>query len=741
METVLELSNDKISRDNSGGKASSLNQLSSVNVRVPEGFVVTTKAFKSHMDKVSQEQINDYLSEGNIKERSKSLRELIIENSVSEDISEDITREYSSLFGDNERVAVRSSATAEDTEDASFAGQQETYLNVEREDVVDKVKECWASLFTERACRYRDKHDVSHQDAEMAVVVQKMVDADTSGVLFTSNPVNGDNEITIESTWGLGEGVVSGEVTPDRFVLDGESGDTITEDISKKKKMFEWNGSETVVSGVPEEKMNAKTLSDDQIRVLWENAKKILEHYDNPQDVEWAIEEDNLYILQSRPITSIRDENMTENTDDEILVQGLGASPGKNSGRVRLVSQIDETDRVSSGDVLVTEVTTPDMVPAMQRAEAVVTDEGGMTSHAAIVSRELGVPAIVATTNATEKLGEDSIVTVDGNKGVVTKGEYMGNQGESDDVENLKPDTPVTPMTATEVKVNVSLPQAAERAAATGSDGVGLLRIEHLILGLEHTPKNYIENNGRDEFVEELVEGIQRVSEEFYARPVRVRTLDAPTDEFRDLEGGQSEPVEDNPMLGYRGIRRSLDSREIFGCQLEAYKRLRSMGYDNVEIMFPLVNDSDDVDKIIGRMESVGIDPEKHRWGVMIETPSSAIQIDSITDRPIDFVSFGTNDLTQYTLAVDRNNERVSDRFDDTHDSVIKLIKDVVEVCRRKNVDTSICGEAASKNEMIEKLVSSGVTSLSVNIDAVRDVQHEVKRREQRQILDDVIDD
>jgi pyruvate,water dikinase len=702
---------------------------------------VTTQSYRDHIQKIALGDVDTYLSTGDIDTKSAELRDEILTTPVPTAVSDRILGIYDKEFADDDRVAVRSSATAEDMEDASFAGQQDTYLNVQRDDLIERVKECWASLFTKRACVYRERNDISHEDAEMAVVVQEMVDATISGVLFTNDPVSGDDEMTIESAWGLGEGVVSGEVTPDRFVVDGDTGNLITTDLSTKRQQYTWNGDETELIAVAEGKQEVRTLTDDQIQALWTKAQEITDYFGEPQDIEWAIDDGELYILQSRPITSIT-SSATADTETGVLVEGLGASPGTAAGTVRFIRQIDETDRVTGDDILVTSVTTPDMVPAMQRAAAVITDEGGMTSHAAIVSRELGVPSVVGATNATEILNDGQEVTVDGEKGVITAGaETDSAEEQTDDIETLRPETPVTPMTATDIKVNVSLPQAAERGAATGADGVGLLRLEHLILGLEQTPTSYIEEHGENAFVNELVEGIQTVADEFYARPVRIRTLDAPTDEFRKLEGGESEPVEDNPMLGHRGIRRSLETETVFRYQLEAFKRLREVGYDNVEIMFPLVNDADDVDAIIQLMSDVGIDTTKTRWGVMIETPAAALQVESITDRPIDFVSFGTNDLTQYTLAVDRNNERVADRFDETHDSVVTLIKDVIEVCRAKDVDTSICGEAASKTTMIRQLIDSGVTSLSVNIDAVRDTQHEVKRREQRLILDSALED
>jgi pyruvate,water dikinase len=293
-------------------------------------------------------------------------------------------------------------------------------------------------------------------------------------------------------------------------------------------------------------------------------------------------------------------------------------------------------------------------------------------------------------------------------------------------------------MTATEVKVNVSIPSAAERAAATGADGVGLLRLEHMILSLGKTPERYIADHGEEAYVDRIVDGVRGVADEFYPRPVRVRTLDAPTDEFRQLEGGEDEPSEHNPMLGYRGIRRSLDRPEVFEHELVAFKELFEMGYDNVEVMFPLVNDASDVRGARRLMEQVGIDTDKRSWGVMIETPASALQVEEMAHVGIDFASFGTNDLTQYTLAVDRNNEQVADRYDAFHPAVRQLIGRTIEVCREHDVATSICGQAGSQTDMVRYLVNEGITSISANIDAVRDVQHEVKRVEQKLLLDSV---
>ena len=626
---------------------------------------------------------------------------------------------------------------------ASFAGQQETFLNITREDLIQRIKECWASLFTQRAIYYRNEQGFDHDIVDIAVVVQRMVDADKSGVMFTSHPSSGEAKLIIEAAWGLGEAVVSGSVSPDNYVIDRETGEVLSATVADKKieMVKDAETGETIEREVPEDRRNVRVLDEAELGRLVELGERAETHYDEPQDVEWAIVGDDVFMLQSRPITTIsegsKSESAANENDGDVLLKGLGASPGIASGPVRIIGKLDQLDKVGEGDIIVTEMTTPDMVPAMKRASGIITDEGGMTSHAAIVARELGAPAVVGAGSAIEQLEDGQIVTIDGDKGSVTAGAVEPDE-ETDAVEEVRPQNPVKPMTATEVKVNVSIPEAAERAAATGADGVGLLRMEHMILSTNKTPERYIEDHGEDAYVEEIVDGVRGVADEFYPRPVRVRTLDAPTDEFRQMEGGENEPHEHNPMLGYRGIRRSLDRPELFEHELEAFRQLFEMGYDNVEIMFPLVNDAEDVIRARNLMESAGIDPEKRTWGVMVETPAAALTVEEMADAGIDFASFGTNDLTQYTLAVDRNNEHVADRFDELHPSVLRLIGDTIEACRERDVATSICGQAGSRPEMVRFLVNEGVSSISANIDAVRDVQHEVKRKEQKLLLDSV---
>ncbi|WP_227131619.1 pyruvate, water dikinase [Halorubellus salinus] len=753
-----------------GGKGASLGELTAAGLPVPPGFVVTAGTYRRFIEEAGiaddlfeavDVDVDDTKALAAAQERAS---ELILNSPFPDELREEILSAYADLGDGEEFVAVRSSATAEDLPDASFAGQQETFLNITADDLLERVRECWASLFTQRAIYYRKQQGFEHSDVNIAVVVQQMVDAEKSGVMFTSHPSTGEPKMIVESAWGLGEAVVSGSVSPDNYVLDRQTGTVEEVTVADKKVMMEKDEAtgETVEREVPDGDRERRVLTDEELDALRDLGETVESHYDTPQDVEWAIVGDDVYMLQSRPITTIAEETedagdtrvdadvgvsnddgtttgtTTDGGKGDVLVSGLGSSPGIASGAARIVKKLDQLDKVEEGDIIVTEMTTPDMVPAMKRAAGIVTDQGGMTSHAAIVSRELGVPAVVGANDATTSLNDGQMVTIDGDKGTIRAGAVEADDEQREPVEEVRPQSPVKPMTATEVKVNVSIPEAAERAAATGADGVGLLRMEHMIMSTNKTPEKYVADHGVEAYVDEIIDGIQRVAEEFYPRPVRVRTLDAPTDEFRQLQGGGDEPEEHNPMLGYRGIRRSIENPETFKHELEAFRRLWSMGYDNVELMLPLVNDAEDVVRAKQLMVEAGIDPSKRKWGVMIETPSSALCVEEMAEQGIDFASFGTNDLTQYTLAVDRNNGRVASRFDELHPAVLELIGSTIETCREHDVKTSICGQAGSKPEMVQFLVKEGVSSISANIDAVRDVQHEVKRVEQKLLLDDV---
>ena len=412
---------------------------------------------------------------------------------------------------DDTDVAIRSSATAEDLPEASFAGQQDTFLHVSGdEEVIEYVRKCWASLFEARAIFYREENDFEHSKVLIAVVVQKMAIADKAGVMFTVNPSTGEEIALIEGSWGLGEAVVSGDVTPDNYQVDKKDNEIINVTISDKKVMYtnDENGTSVKVE-VPEEKRKERVLSDEELIELTEMGKRVQAHYGEPMDTEWAFERDNLFLLQARPITTLGDAELAEDSgasvDGEVLVRGLGASPGIATGMVKIVLDIDELDKIEEGDVMVTTMTTPDMVPAMRRASGIVTDEGGVTCHASIISRELGIPCVVGTGDATKTLKENTGVTLDGKKGLVFEG-ITEVKEEAPVAQAAAAEAPI--LTVTEVKANVSMPEAAERAAATGADGVGLLRTEHLMLTSGVHPGKFIADGREDELIDTIADNV-----------------------------------------------------------------------------------------------------------------------------------------------------------------------------------------------------------------------------------------
>ncbi|NYT07144.1 MAG: phosphoenolpyruvate synthase [Methanomicrobiales archaeon] len=728
-----------------GGKGASLGEMSSIGLPVPGGFVVTSHAFRRFLIETGLEQTLfsdlenlDVDNNAALEKAADKARAAVLKEKMPASLREEIKKAYKRLDSGSMVVAVRSSATAEDLPDASFAGQQETYLNIKGEkNLLEAVQKCWASLYGARAIYYRSKQGFDDRSVNIAVVVQQLVNSEKAGVMFTSHPVTGEPLAIIEGSWGLGESVVSGSVSPDKYVFDQRTGNVIDRLIAQKKIEIVSEGDHgTRTLDVPTDRQDAPVLSDDEVGRLAKFGAIAETHYGVPQDVEWGIVGNEIYILQSRPITTIRPATAMmqrpEATEEKILVRGQGASPGIATGRVVIIKDVKDTGKVEEGDILVTRMTNPDMVPAMRKVAAIVTDEGGMTCHAAIVSRELGTPAVVGTRNATSLLAQGQLVTIDGEKGFVYDGAI--EKPAKKEAPGVGAAAPI--ITATSVKVNVSIPEAAERAAATGADGVGLLRIEHLILGLNRTPGWFIANNREEEFVQELIRGIKIVLDAFHGKPVWVRTLDAPTDEFRNMEGGESEPHEHNPMLGWRGIRRDLQSADQFRLQVEAFRRLWEQGYDNLGVMFPMVSHPDEFSTACAMMREWGVDTAKATLGVMIEIPASAIMIEDFIHAGIDFASFGTNDLIQYTLAIDRNNENVSTMYQPKHPAVLALIDSAIQVSREHGIECSICGQAGSDPDMVEWLVDHGISSVSANIDAMAKIRETVARTEKRIILE-----
>ena len=525
-----------------GGKGANLGELTQAGIPVPPGFVVTAETYGKFMEDAGiNGKVLDILAKtdiNNTKElqaAAEEIKSIIIGTPVPEDMSTLIIEAYNQLCQrvdeDDTDVAIRSSATAEDLPDASFAGQQDTFLHVSgSEDVIDYIRKCWASLFEARAIFYREENGFDHSKVYIAVVVQKMAIADKAGVMFAVNPSTGEEIALIEGSWGLGEAVVSGDVTPDNYVVDKSNDEVVSVTISDKKLMYVKDEDGTSVRvDVPEDKRNERVLSDEELVELTEMGKRIQAHYGEPMDTEWAFERGNLFLLQARPITTLGDDNGVAGEDSSIsdknvIVKGLGASPGTASGKVKIILDIDELDKIKDGDIMVTTMTTPDMVPAMRRASGIITDEGGVTCHASIISRELGIPCVVGTGSATTTLKENVGVTLDGKKGLVYEGIH---ENKEEAVQTATSNVEAAPIiTVTEVKANVSMPEAAQRAAATGADGVGLLRTEHLMLTAGIHPGKFIADGREDELIDTIAENVMIVADAFYPKPVWYRTLE-----------------------------------------------------------------------------------------------------------------------------------------------------------------------------------------------------------------------
>ena len=1175
-----------------GGKGASLGEMYNADIPVPPGFCVTAGAYGYFLDitglkeKITKVLKNIDINDTNLLEKkAKEVRDMILLARMPDDIRKDIEEAYSNLNvdenivkhgnknamdivksgRDSPYVAVRSSATAEDLPDFSFAGQQETFLNVKgQKQLIISVQKCWASLFTGRAVYYRIKNDFDHMKVLISVVIQKMVNSTTSGIMFTINPsTNAENEIVIEAGFGLGEAIVSGSVNPDNYIIDKKSLEIKHKKVNKQdwKLIRDDSFEKTVKINLKDSEANLQKMNDKDIVNLAKLGVLIEEHYDKPMDIEFALEGSRIYIVQARPVTTLNKEKKNEENGEsnsssgKILVRGLGASPGIRTGKVKIVNDMDELDKVEKGDILVTKMTNPDFVVAMERASAIVTDEGGTTcfsgdtkvltsdgfmeikdaseliksgeevillaydaknmkpvwkkvissgkrksnvvrisvsqtgkmdentldltenhkmitfenrelikkeiknilkdneypclidslpetlkvndeklayvigalladgyvkvdkhssgnprrgnviftqkniikkeafidgvkqyfeecfgesfndgriksapsiikgrivqgdaydytcsklrpalfisqifnnldywalrldeysslnflaglidgdgclyenrlhiyvgkenvlqgvilaclslgiipqitknrninhvqiverisdildytkrvkgaikerssgtklfsakqllgdiidevnykgrikpyvnnnllidkekiskniivlasfnhkqelikilnsnlrmqrvkqicnigeievynleieadneldhnfvvftkkyspilvsnSHAAIVSRELGVPAVVGTENATSVLKDGMIITVNGSKGEVYEGSLSfvkeSLQGKKTEEINYQEEE-----TSTRVKVICDLASQAERASLMDADGIGLVRIEFMIAENGIHPAYYIKMNREDEYEQVLYDGLKEIAIPFNGKPIWVRTSDIRTDEYRNLTGGDDEPHESNPMIGWHGIRRGLDEEKILETEFKAIKRLHDEGHNNVGVMIPFVISVEEIRKAKEIMRRIGLEPVHDiDFGVMVETPASVWIIDKLCEEGISFVSFGTNDLTQTTLGIDRGNDRIQKSYSELHLAVLRSIEHVIKTCRKYNVETSICGQAGSNPEMVKYLVHYGIDSISANIDAVHLVRKVVAREERRLLLE-----
>lgn len=756
-----------------GGKGANLGELTSAGIPVPNGFCITAQAYYYFLEKTGikhklAEDLEDLDEDDNKKLNSvaREIKQTIVKAKMPDDLVKEIKEAYHKLGGFP--VAVRSSATAEDLPDASFAGQQTTYLNITTpDDVVKSVKNCFASLFEARAIYYRVINKYDHLKVGLSVPVQNMVNSDVAGILFTEDPVEENpNHLVIEAGWGLGEATVLGEINPDRYVVDKKTLTIVSKEINEQTWAIVKKGNHGDQHlAVPKSKQKSQKISDEQIIKLAEIGLKIEHHYGKPQDTEWAIEDERIYFVQSRPITTLGkkkaieekeagDPSFAKATEGEqntakadILLKGAAASLGLAYGPVKIIHKPTEIDKIMAGDVLVTEMTTPDFVPAMRKARAIITDTGGRTCHAAIVSRELGIPCVVGTGTATHVLKNGQVVTVDGAKGLVFKGKISGPTPNSQLPTPSGSGSQISeeiPVTGTKVYVNLGEPQLAEEVAKLPVAGVGLLRAEFIVANLGQHPKAMVAAGHSDKYVAALVDGLKTIATAFAPRPVVYRATDFKTNEYRGLKGGDKyEPVEDNPMIGYRGASRYIADPEMFALELKAIKKVREE-YDltNLWLMIPFVRTISEMKECLKLVEAGDLKqgPDFKIW-MMCEVPSNVILLEKFIALGIDGISIGSNDLTQLTLGVDRDNQTLAKIFDERDEAVQLSIQYVIKTCRAHNVTCSICGQAPSVYpEITEMMVKAGTTSVSVTPDVVISTKKLIASVEKRLLLNKIID-
>lgn len=757
-----------------GGKSSSLGEMTAkTDVPVPYGFATTAYAYRYFIKESGlEEKMRSILSEltdvensALLRDVSARLRDAIMAEKMPQDLQDAIGAAYVELGKrvgeENPYVAVRSSATAEDLPDASFAGQQDTYLNVQgAETIIAKVKECYASCFTDRAVYYREKQGFDHIEVALSAVVQMMVFSKTSGVMFTVNVATGDdNNILIEAAFGLGEYVVQGTVTPDNYTISKHDHKIIDRCVNEQDIMLvRKKGGDCEEVQVPEELRKVQTLTDEQILELADYAKKIEKHYGCYMDMEWGVDErtNKIWILQARPETvwsrrnkeggaKVQESKSMTTTDHKVIVKGLPASPGKVSGRVHVILDPSRIDEFKEGEILVTEMTAPDWVPAMKKAKAIVTDSGGMTCHASIVSRELGIPCIVGTKSrgeaATVTIPDGIDVTIDATHGVVYEG-IIEEAKKENQAGAAVAVAEYFPPTGTKVYMNLGDPELAEKYSSLPCDGIGLMREEFIWTTYIHEHPLYLIKTGHPEkVVDQLAEGMRQVCQAMAPRPVTLRFSDFKSSEYRDLKGGDEfEPYEPSALLGWRGASRYYDPKyiEAFKLECQAVVKVREeFGLKNLNVMIPFCRNVEECEKVVKIMAECGLERGKDfKVWLMAEIPSNIILADQF-NKYVDGYSIGSNDLTMLVLGCDRDNDTVSHIYDERNLAVRRAVRHLIEVAHSEGKTVSICGQAPSVYpEFCEFLLKSGIDSISVNPDTVKFTKKLVAQVEQRVMLD-----
>ena len=740
-----------------GGKSANLGEMvNSVDVPVPMGFSTTSYAYNLFLDSNKiREKIDaalkgiDVEKEEDLKKASSTIKQLFLSASLPADLVKAILDAYHKLMKDYnaEFVAVRSSATAEDLPDASFAGQQDTFLNVHGDaELQQKVKECYASLFNERAIYYRAKNNIDTKTVSLAVAIQKQIFSVASGVMFTLDVSTGDESvIVVESSYGLGEYIVGGIVTPDLFYVDKKTMKIKKKTIENKdSKLVRLKEGGTKDVKLTREEAQSQSLSDTEVLELAGYGAKIEQHYQRPMDIEWAKDEDGkIYIVQARPETvwSRKDKIKTAESKEDVILNGLPASPGFISGEAHVILDVKDINEFKSGEILITVMTSPDWVPAMKKAKAIITDEGGITSHAAIVSRELGVPCIVGTgghgKKATETIKTGDIITVDSKNGIVYSGEIKAEGGEKQEAGPVKQTGESEIITGTKIFVNLGEPDLAEKTSKLPADGVGLMREEFIWANIGQHPLYMIKQGKSDLLVDTLADGIKKVAAAFAPRPVILRFSDFKTDEYANLEGGKEfEPKESSPLLGWRGSSRYYDPKykDAFVLELKAVKKVREeFRLKNLWVMVPFTRTVEELQKVLAIMKENGLERnEDFKIFLMAEIPSNIVLADKF-NKYIDGYSIGSNDLTMLVLGADRNNDTLSSIYDERNLAVLRMIRYLIKVAHRDGRTVSICGQAPSEyDEIVDFLVRSDIDDISVNPDTVEHVRELVASIEKK---------
>jgi len=737
-----------------GGKNASLGEMiSNTKIPVPYGFAITSYAYRYFIEQAGlKDFIKNTLKKYNIKKLSqlkkagKLIRNKISNAKMPEDLRKEIEENYRKLsvrvLKNNPYVAVRSSATAEDLPDASFAGQQETYLNVSgNKELIKSVKKCFASLFTDRAISYREDKKFDHFSIALSVAVQKMVNSKASGVMFTLDPDSGfRNVVYINGSYGLGELVVQGEVIPDQWTVFKPTMRIIDKRIGTKDKMLIRLKNKNVLKKTSKKKKNKFSLDDNKVLKLAEYGMRIEQHYKRPMDIEWAQDSDGkLYIVQARPETvysSKKSSALMKYILDEkskILLTGEAIGRKIGQGKIHIIDSPKKINQFKKGEILVTKATDPDWEPIMKIASAIVTDEGGRTSHAAIVSRELGVPCIIGTGNGTKKLKNGRKVTVDctQEKGIIWNG-ILKYHIEEIDIKNI-------PKTKTKIFVNIGIPNEAFDAQALPVDGVGLAREEFIISSYigEH-PLYMIKQHREKEYIDKLASGIAKVAAAFYPRDVILRFSDFKSNEYAKLKGGEEfEPKEDNPMIGWRGASRYISEKfkPAFRLECKAISIVRDkFGLKNLKVMIPFCRTIDEAKGVLKIMKSEGLVRGKDNLDVyvMAEIPSNVILAEEFSQL-FDGFSIGSNDLTQLTLGIDRDSAMLESEFDERNEAVKKSIEQMIKIAHKNGCHIGICGQAPSDYpEYAEFLVKCGIDSISVNPDVALKTKIHVAKIEEK---------